>query len=196
MPYVKEDCEKAIKKIQQLYRTLKGIDFKPPNMIGSLGELLVMREMVTRGIDFEPAGGQVGYDITVTSKEGKQLVEVKTSTLKKWYGRQNYGWVVQRRGGRERKFDILLCAGIRDIETALNDPLFYIISGVQALKADSVTLDWVTSVEKKLNIFPELTDVEYVIDRLGKKDSMITKFDRKVNENLNEYENAWYHLTE
>ena len=189
-----EDYEKAIKLSQRYWSTMKKVGVKPPNIVGHIGELLVMRELKKVNMNFEPAGGQARYDVLLTDKpQGEGRLEVRTSTLKDWYGVSSYGWVVLRRRSKTRTYDFLVCIAIKSLLEALDDQKFYIFKGNEALSSLDVEDPWLSSVQKRLHIFKNMDEFMVVKRKLvnrGKEDNL-TDFDRKVNENLENYLNAW-----
>jgi hypothetical protein len=189
-----DDYKNAVRLAQDFWSTLKDMKIKPPNIVGHVGEILVMRELIRKGIAFEPVGGQAGYDLVLTDKPPNTgRLEVKTSTLKGWYGTWNYGWTIQRRGARKRNYNFLVCVGIHSLIEALDGPEFFVFTGSEALSSQDVDLPGYSSVQKKLHVFANLDDFNHVAEKLEErgKGYNITPWDRKVNKNLDDYRNAW-----
>ena len=144
----------ASDSIIRLDKALSRVGKKFPYLRGLAGEFLVIEKLKEKGFEVEPRSTAPKYDIRLVNCPRKR-VEVKTSTVKPYWGVDGYGWTVLRKG-QEPSFDYLICVGINGVEDCRKTARFYIFD-IEEIKPylrteedDEQDFGWMSSVSEAL----------------------------------------------
>jgi len=179
----------AIREILRFKKAITPFDSKiPRKLVGEIGEYYVCYELLSRGYNIVPKGGQGGYDIFL-SEIGKRI-EVRTSLLKNEgvYPKDIdfYGWRVRNRDQKaDNKFDYLIGVALDD---SYKNPQYYVFTYKEAFSVGDVDIGRFKNVQKKIYIFNDLRIMKRAIKC---KPKLITKYERFINMNKRKFLDKW-----